>query len=83
MKITVYFKPSTSSDYGARLVVNVPFIRSRPKSVGIRLTHHSPDMQILDKVEIFVRESLVSEVPKFFIGDLLALSPQIDRVEEA
>ena len=82
MRFTVYFKPNTASDYGVRLIVNHPFLRSRPKSVGICITH-SNDNKNIEKAELFVPDHLISEVPEFFIGELKALSGQITDVERA
>ena len=81
MKYTVVFKPNTNEE-AVRLIVNVPFLRSRPKSVPIRLTYSS-DKKNVEMVEIFVPDSLTSEVPSFFIGELRILSPQIVSVTRA
>ena len=86
MKITVYFKPN-SSEESVRLIVNHPFMRSRSKSVSIRMTYsdNKPSIfnKIVEMVEIFIPERLFVEVPKFFIGELKMLSPQIINVERA
>ena len=81
MKFVVYCKPNTTEE-AVRLIVNVPFLRSRPKSVPIRLTY-SPDKKNVEMVEIFVPEHLISEVPKFFIGELKMISPQIVSITRA
>lgn len=82
MKFVVCFKPGTTSDYGARLIVNVPFLRLRPKSVAILITY-SNDGRTIDMAEIFICNDLVSEVPKFFVGELKMLSSQILNVSRA
>jgi len=64
MKFTVCFKPNTLCYYGERLVVNVPFLRSRSKSVAIRITR-SLNMINIEKAELFVPNSLILEVPDF------------------
>jgi len=83
VKITVYFKPNTGWDYGVRLIVNVPFLGSRGKSVPIRTTYSDDTKQTIYKIEIFIPDRLVGEVPEFFIGELQMLSPQIESVERA
>ena len=80
MKFTVVFKPNTSFDYGVRLIVNLPFVRSRAKSIPIRLTHDGNE-EYIEEVEIFVPKRLSSEVPKSFRRDLMRLSPQIASVQ--
>lgn len=82
MQFIVHFKANTSADYGLRLVINHPFLRSRPKSVGIYI-NHSNDKKNIEKAELFVPDHLASEVPEFFIGELKALSPQITDVQRA
>ena len=82
MKIIVRFKPNTSYDYGARLIVSVPFLRTRAKNVPIRTTYF-PDMQTIKMAEIFIPDRLMNEVPQFFIGELLMLSSRVVSVERA
>ena len=87
MKFVVHFRRNTEYDHGVRAVVNHPFLRSRAKSIPIRLKH-GPNEDIyrpntIEQVEIFIRESLASEVPPYFIGELKILSPRILRVERA
>lgn len=82
VKLLVKFKPNTAYDYGVRIIVNVPFVRSRSKSLGIRLNHSNEEKNI-NEIEIFVPDRLISEVPKFFIGELRMLSSQIVSVERA
>lgn len=83
MKLTVYFKPNTSYDYGVRLMVNIPFLRLRSKSIEMCTYHYSCRGESIGRVEIFVPNSLISEVPKFFIGELRMLSSQILDVQRA
>lgn len=80
MKFTVFFKLNTESDYGARLIVNVPFLRSWAKSVAKRVTYTNDDKTI-EKIEIFVPQRLLNEIPRFFVGELKMLSTCIDRIE--
>ncbi|OGM95938.1 MAG: hypothetical protein A3B86_00800 [Candidatus Yanofskybacteria bacterium RIFCSPHIGHO2_02_FULL_38_22b] len=82
MKFKVYCRPNTSEDV-VRLIVNVPFLRSRSKSVPIRITYSGEDRKIVRYIEIFVPESLISEVPNFFTGELKMLSSQILDVQRA
>ena len=81
MTYTVHFKPNTTEE-AVKLIVNTPFLRSRSKSVQIRLTY-SPDKKNVEMMELFVPERLASEVPRFFIGELKMLSPQILDVQRA
>ncbi len=82
MKFVIHFKPNTLRDYGVRLVVNHSFLRSRSKSVAVRVTY-SDDGKNDVMVELFVPNSLISEVPEFFVGELMMLSPQIVSVQRA
>ena len=83
MKFTVFFKPNTSSDYGLRLIGNHIFLRSRAKSIPLRMTYANKPHTIIEKAEIFVSDNLIVEMPVFFAGELEMLSPQISRVERS
>ncbi|MDO8495883.1 MAG: hypothetical protein Q7S43_00300 [bacterium] len=78
----MHFKPNTFED-AVRLIVNVPFLRMRPKSVSVRITYSGNDRKIVNYVEIFVPNRLAVEVPEFFIGELKMLSSKIADVQRA
>ena len=82
MKLTVHFKPNTAYEYGVRIVGNVAFLVSRGRSIPLRITS-CDERKTINMAEIFISDSYLAEVPKFFIGELRMLSPQIENVQRA
>ena len=85
--LIVYFRRNTGYNHGVGAVINHPFLRARAKSIPVRVTHgcnENPcNPMTVEKIEIFVGKSLVSEIPPFFVGELRGLSPQIISIQRA